>query len=666
MTSSATSPSTTSIVDLCYHGVCPGLAAAVFVVICQAEIDVAGPSVILATLLAATVAACTSVCYAELRCRWPLFTGAAYDYAYFSGGEAVAFLVAWFTLLQHVCSVSLLARGVSVNVDVLLNYRMFNLTLDNVGQIPYLDGTVPVFLAGFLVLALTTIASLGIATPRYLSLSAIVCTLMLTLSAGVVALFHIDFTNWTDFFPSKFDGVIHGAGTVYCAFTFFEIIANRSDLIGRGGRSTVLSTLLTSLVYLVVMLGVGGALSLLDLQRMPRTEATYAEIYDCAGLPWTRYFIAFVAVITLLISLWESILYGSSRLQMFSKDGLVFAWIHWTKSEDESSSPVPAFVIGIISVILSTIFNLTDLVQMTSFASLLVYLICVLVVIILRYSTPKLNPMSSSSDNAKKRERRKRSSVGSQSCFSYGSTSNGISRSGTHSSLAHDESMIDLNGHSAHPDSSPPQLEDHSSDSEIDDIVEEYRHQAKIRALTSCVMGFSSGSVSDAIPSDTSQRRATASLMCIAVAVVIMSTVLSYGEIASSKTKMVFCLAVLALGVLLIVMSILTLLRQPSSQEDLSEVAILTPCWPWFPLITLVLLLHLIINLISYIWLPALLWFVIGAGIYLGYGMRHSRGGYLYNILPTESQDLLPDSADRLDTSSQSSLLPDGDVSLIT
>ena len=63
--------------------------------------------------------------------------------------------------------------------------------------------------------------------------------------------------------------VIHGAGTVYCAFTFFEIISNRSDLIGRGGRSTVLSTMLTAMVYLVVMLGVGGALSLLDLQVRP-------------------------------------------------------------------------------------------------------------------------------------------------------------------------------------------------------------------------------------------------------------------------------------------------------------------------------------------------------------------------------------------------------------
>ena len=62
-------------------------------------------------------------------------------------------------------------------------------------------------LSGFVVLAFTTIASLGIVLPRYLSITSILCTLVLTLSAGVIALFHIDFTNWIHFFPSRFDGV---------------------------------------------------------------------------------------------------------------------------------------------------------------------------------------------------------------------------------------------------------------------------------------------------------------------------------------------------------------------------------------------------------------------------------------------------------------------------
>ena len=58
---------------------------------------------------------------------------------------------------------------------------------------------------------------------------------------------------------------------------------------------------------------------------------------------------------------------------------------------------------------------------------------------------------------------------------------------------------------------------------------------------------------------------------------------------------------------------------------------------------------------------------VSGAAIYFGYGLRHSKGGHMYSILPNEHHGLLPDTpTDGLNNlRDQPAVLSDGDAPLL-
>ena len=72
----------------------------------------------------------------------PKTPSTAYEYTYYVMGEAAAFCVGWMTVLRHVTAASASARILSESVDSLLGGEMLNVTLEKIGDIPFLNSHV--------------------------------------------------------------------------------------------------------------------------------------------------------------------------------------------------------------------------------------------------------------------------------------------------------------------------------------------------------------------------------------------------------------------------------------------------------------------------------------------------------------------------------------------
>jgi APA family basic amino acid/polyamine antiporter len=326
------------IFSLAMMGVGATIGTGIFFTMAEA-VPKAGPSVILAFLIAAVTAGLTALCYAELSFRIPA-SGSSYSFAYASLGEFAAFSMAACLLLEYGLAASataigwsdylnnFLANAIGWQVPATLHSPMLVAGANGVEFHPGQFNLPPVVLVVLCVLLLIK----GTTESAAVNTTMVLIKLAILLFFAVVAFSGFDSKNLHPFFNPDHSkglggmaGVTAAAGTVFFSFIGLDTVATAGAETRNPKRSVPIAILaalcVVTVFYMLVAVAAVGAQ---PAARFQGQEAGLAVILqDVTGKTWPALVLSAGAVIS-VFSVTLVTIYGQTRiLYTISRDGLI-------------------------------------------------------------------------------------------------------------------------------------------------------------------------------------------------------------------------------------------------------------------------------------------------------------------------------------------------------
>jgi APA family basic amino acid/polyamine antiporter len=376
------------------------IGAGIFSLTGIAAADNAGPAVVLSFLLAATGCALAGLCYSELSGMIPA-AGSAYSYAYASLGELVAWIIGWALTLEY--AVGAATVSVSWSGYVVSFLAKFGLALPHaLTASPFDTDAMGHPAPGIVNLpAMLVIACVSMVLIRGISESAktnaVIVAVKLAVVAAVIGFgaFYVKTENWHPFIPPNtgtfgqfgISGIFRGAATVFFAYIGFDAVSTAAQETKNPERDMPIGILgslaICTVLYVLVCLVLTGLLSYTKLH----VSAPVSVAIGQTPLPFLKIAVD-IGAIAGLTSVILVMLLGQSRVfYSMSRDGLlprVFCAMH------------PRFRTPYLSNLLFMVFAglaggftpISELGHMTSFGTLLAFVIVCVGVLTLRRSDP--------------------------------------------------------------------------------------------------------------------------------------------------------------------------------------------------------------------------------------------------------------------------------------
>jgi basic amino acid/polyamine antiporter, APA family len=374
--------------QLTLFGVGATIGTGIFVILTEA-VPIAGPSVILAFVMAGVVAGLTAICYAELAGAVPV-SGSSYSYAYATLGEAVAMVVAACLLLEYGVSPAGVAVGWSQYLNELLD-NLFGFTIpESISQAPEQGGVFN--LPAVVLIWLCTLLLL-----RGASESAKVNAVMVLIKLGVLALFVVvglqgwESDNLSNFAPDGFNGINTAAGIIFFSFIGLDAVSTAGEEVKNPRRNLPLAimgalVIVTSIYVAVAVVAVAAQ----PVSAFEGQEAGLSNILEeVTGSTWPASVLAAGAVIS-IFSVTLVVIYGQTRILFaMSRDGMIPRFFH--RLNPRTLTPVTStFFVAILISLLAGVVPINFLFEMTSIGTLVAFLVVSVGVMVLRYTQPDL------------------------------------------------------------------------------------------------------------------------------------------------------------------------------------------------------------------------------------------------------------------------------------
>ncbi len=332
------------------------IGAGLFVRTAAAIAERAGPSVVLAFLVAGVGCAFAGLCYAEFASMIPI-AGSAYTYSYATMGELIAWIIGWDLVLEYALGAATVAIAWS---------EYFNKILQFIGiEIPYQfyhsplevspDGVhgiinIP---AIFILGALSALLIRGIRESATVNNIIVITKVSIVILVIVIGWGYINPANHTPFIPAATTyttsqgithpyggimGILGAAGVVFFAFIGFDAVSTAAQEAKNPKRDMPIgilgSLVVCTLLYVAFSYVLSGVATVQDFRTAGKeASVAYAILTYMHGYEWLAKFVT-VAILFGFSSVILVMLLGQSRVfYSMAHDGLVpavFADIHPT------------------------------------------------------------------------------------------------------------------------------------------------------------------------------------------------------------------------------------------------------------------------------------------------------------------------------------------------
>jgi basic amino acid/polyamine antiporter, APA family len=326
------------------------IGAGLFVRTAAAIADRAGPSVVLAFIVAGVGCAFAGLCYAEFASMIPV-AGSAYTYSYATMGELVAWIIGWDLVLEYALGAATVAIAWS---------EYLNKVLEFVGlQIPYQWMHSPFQVeaatqtagiinlpAIFVLFLLTALLVRGTQESALVNTIIVIVKVSIVLMVIVLGWGFINPANHTPYVPEPslyttpegithnyggIMGILGAAGVVFFAFIGFDAVSTAAQEAKNPKRDMpigILGSLVVCTVLYVLFAHVLSGIATVEDFRSTGREASvaFAITKYMTGYGWLAQFVT-VAILAGFSSVILVMLLGQSRVfYSMSRDGLVPAF----------------------------------------------------------------------------------------------------------------------------------------------------------------------------------------------------------------------------------------------------------------------------------------------------------------------------------------------------
>src|SRR5437870_592744 len=400
-------------VNLVMLGIGAIIGAGLFVRTAAAIADRAGPSVVLAFVVAGIGCAFAGLCYAELASMIPV-AGSAYTYSYATMGELVAWIIGWDLVLEYAVG----AATVSIAWSA-----YFNRVLDWFGwRIPYAWSHSPFETAAatgahgimnipavFILLVLTALLIRGTKESAFVNGLIVVLKVSIVLLVIGIGWGFMNSANHTPLIPEAtlyttpqgvqhayggIMGILGAAGVVFFAYIGFDAVSTAAQEARNPKRDMPIgilgSLVVCTILYVLFSYVLSGVATVEDFRSHGReASVAFAITKYMTGYEWLSKSVT-VAILAGFSSVILVMLLGQSRVfYSMSKDGLVpkiFSDVH-----PKFRTPYKSNLVFFVFTALFAAFIPGDIVgEMTSIGTLFAFILVCAGVWIMRASRPAL------------------------------------------------------------------------------------------------------------------------------------------------------------------------------------------------------------------------------------------------------------------------------------
>ena len=422
-------------ISLTALGVGAIIGTGIFVLVGKVAANQAGPAIMLSFVVAGLACVFAAFCYAEFASMAPV-AGSAYNYAYATLGELMAWIIGWDLILEYAVASSTVAHGWSKYFQKLL--EQFHVDLFAQGGMLHRFSDAPFDYNGAKAAADMSLASgekmlIGagsfFSTGFYFDLPAILITAIVTfvLVKGVresaitnavmvaikvaVVLFvifaglrYVNPANWTDNFAPygyggmKFfgqplfggteQGMMAGAAGIIFAYLGFDAVSTQAEEAKNPKRDLPIGIIGSLVICTVLYIAVSAVLTGMVPYKQIDVNAPVASAFQHVGFASAQ-FIVTIGAMAGITSVLLVMMMGQPRIFLaMARDGLLpegfFGAVHSTWKTPWKSTLLTGFIVALGASLLP----LNILADLTNIGTLFAFVLVCLSVLILRVVDP--------------------------------------------------------------------------------------------------------------------------------------------------------------------------------------------------------------------------------------------------------------------------------------